>query len=154
DRLLLLNRAQGVVELEVRVRLGDGERHQIREGLRRLALELLVPVLVGPAGGQIHQPLVVPAQRQKCHVSSPRGSLKSSGAPSALALRRRLGPLPESCGATARPAHGCSAAAAPERPVPSQISSQPAGYSAGLHVFASMTERYAVPSKVTTSPMP
>ncbi len=71
DLLLLLDRPQRVVELEVRVRLGDGEGHEVREGLRRLALELLVPVLVGPAGGQIHQPLVVPAQRQQSHDLTP-----------------------------------------------------------------------------------
>src|SRR5690625_3484391 len=92
DLLLLLDRAQGVVELEVRVRLGDGERNEVREGLSCLALELLAPVLVGPRGGQIHQPLIVPAQGQECHVSSPPNVQR--GASAAPARQTRLEPQP------------------------------------------------------------
>src|SRR5699024_2317393 len=61
DRLLLLERAQRVVQLEVRAGLRDGERDEVREGLRSRLLQLLVPVLVRPAGGKVPQSAVIPA---------------------------------------------------------------------------------------------
>src|SRR5699024_1638566 len=55
DLLLLLDGAQRVVELEVGIRFRNRERREVRERLSSGLLELLVPVLVRPAGGKVPQ---------------------------------------------------------------------------------------------------